>query len=769
MRVAFCEDWSFWPEGEKRREKVTLPHGFRRTPVTYAEAEDDQLVGIYEKTFYAPKKWREQRLFLVFEGAAHRTEVSVNGRKAADHACGYTGFRAEITGLLRFGEDNTVTVRVDSRETLDQPPFGGEIDYLTYGGLYRNVWLELREPVFLSDAFVYTMGTDLHARLTASGPEAEGETLVVTVQDADGKTLARQVTAFSRELTLPVPEAKLWTPEEPNLYTATFTLGDDALSVRFGFRTVEFRGDGFYLNGQRRILRGLNRHQSFPILGYAAPDALQRMDADILRYELGLDVVRTSHYPQARSFLDRCDENGLLVFTEIPGWQHVGGAAWRAQAVRNVSDMVSQNRNHPCIIAWGVRINESPDCHDFYMETNKAARELDPTRPTGGVRNFPKSELLEDVYTVNDFSPEDHTRVTFRPKAMMTPDGTKGYLVTEFGGHMFPTKTFDDETHRVEHALRHARLVSETRRLGDRAGCIGWCAFDYQTHREFGSGDRVCYHGVMDQFRNPKPAADFYASQQEDRPVLRVASALEPGDLPGYVQRQIWVFTNADSVRLYRNGEFVSETFPDKKAFPGLAHPPVEITDLVGERILRDTGYDEKTAARISDWINRSRHLYGGPEGPAAQRELGLLCLAKGLSRKELTDLYWRYSGGWTGAEFRFDAVKDGQVVRSVTKRPGTAPALWCQADHTELKPGTGDVALVRIRAVDAAGDPASYFQEPVTLRAEGCLEILGPSLVLLPGGCGGAFLRPTGEGEGTLTVSHPRLGDVKLAFTADV
>ena len=178
----------------------------------------------------------------------------------------------------------------------------------------------------------------------------------------------------------------------------------DTVEQRFGFRTAEFRADGFYLNGKKTFLRGLNRHQCYPYIGYAAPAHLQREDARILKEELACNAVRTSHYPQSQHFIDACDRLGLLVFTEIPGWQHIGDEAWKDQAVENVREMVLQYRNHPSIVLWGVRINESQDDDEFYRRTNALAHELDPSRPTSGVRYLEKSSLLEDVYAYNDFS-----------------------------------------------------------------------------------------------------------------------------------------------------------------------------------------------------------------------------------------------------------------------------------------------------------------------------------------------------------------------------
>src|SRR5699024_3613449 len=137
----------------------------------------------------------------------------------------------------------------------------------------------------------------------------------------------------------------------------------------------------------RRVkLVGLNRHQAYPYVGYAMPQRVQEKDAEILKYELGLNIVRTSHYPQSVHFLRKCDEIGLLVFEEIPGWQHIGDEAWQAESIKNVEEMIKRDYNRPSIVLWGVRINESQDSHDFYVKTNAMAKSLDPIRQTGGVR-----------------------------------------------------------------------------------------------------------------------------------------------------------------------------------------------------------------------------------------------------------------------------------------------------------------------------------------------------------------------------------------------
>ena len=205
--------------------------------------------------------------------------------------------------------------------------------------------------------------------------------------------------------------------------------------------------------------------------------------------------------------------SGLLVFTELPGWQHIGDAAWKDRACAMLQEMLLQNRNHPSIILWGVRINESVDDDEFYTRTNKIAHALDPSRATSGVRYLEKSHLLEDVYAYNDYSYSGRGPGC-EPRSAVTPDLRKGYLISEFGGQQFPAKAFDDEPHRLAQALRHATVLNDAIAQQGVAGALGWCMADYNTHREFGSGDRICYHGVTDLFRNPKLSAAVYASQK---------------------------------------------------------------------------------------------------------------------------------------------------------------------------------------------------------------------------------------------------------------
>ena len=393
---------------------VRLPHTVKPLPYNYCSENDYQRLCGYRREFFAPKEWLGRTVLLTFGAVAHDATVFCNGRRVFHHGCGYTAFTVDLTGALQLGQKNVVAVRCDSREDLNIPPFGGQLDALTYGGIYRAVSLDIKEPAYLRDVFIEAKAEGNFRIYTATVGETIGCTLQAEIRSPSGSRAA-----YSGELSLPITGVlngvHPWSIEHPTLYTLTVQLirpGSaglpdrvlDEKTIRFGFRTVQFVAGGLYLNGQRVELRGLNRHQSYAYQGYAMPDSIQRLDAQILKKDLGCNAVRTSHSPQSPAFLDACDELGLLVFPEMPGWQHIGDEVWQAQALQNCREMVCQCRNHPSIFLWGARVNGSADDEAFYKRTNEAIHRLDPTRPTAGSRNTRKSQLLEDVYAYNDYS-----------------------------------------------------------------------------------------------------------------------------------------------------------------------------------------------------------------------------------------------------------------------------------------------------------------------------------------------------------------------------
>ena len=782
MKLHFNDGWYFTPEYADALPRFTaaqaqtltpvrLPHTVKELPFNYCDETSYQMVSGYLHPLFAPAEWQDKTVLLTFGAAAHEATVFCNGTPLLTHRNGYTAFTVDLSAHLRFGGENMIAVRLDSRESLDQPPFGHVIDYLTYGGLYRAVTLEVKEKERIESAFIHG-DAEGYAELTITAHHTDGCTISAQILH-DGKLIA-QVSEqnYVNHFRFRIPHPPLWDPLRPELCQLKLQLNKDgrqkdSYETRFGFRTVDFRTDGLYINGVKRRLMGLNRHQSWPYMGYAVPDRAQALDADILKFELGCNCVRTSHYPQSHAFLDRCDELGLLVFTEFPGWQHIGGKSWKAIAVENVREMITEYRNHPSIYIWGVRINESQDDDEFYQRTNALAHRLDPSRPTGGVRNFKKSHLHEDVYTYNDFY-HNGTNLGCEPKKAVTSDVQKGYLVTEHSGHMFPTKAYDWEGKRLEHALRHAQVLDTVNSHDDIAGCTGWCMFDYNTHQDFGSGDRICYHGVMDMFRNPKLAAAVYASQGCKEPVLAVSSSMDIGEHPAGCVSATYAFTNADTLELYKNGEFVT-TFTPGKAYSNLLHSPIPIDDTIGCLLEQKEPFDHRTSEILKDCLNIAARRGLNDLPPKTMAKLGLVMAAKGLKYKDLADLYGKYVANWGGkmTTWTFVAKRKGEEVARVTRGPVQSLHLNARTDTLTLQEnGTWDMATLRFSAVDNNGNVLPYCSRIVSIHVDGPLEIVGPHQIALSGGMGGTYLRTTGaNGKATVTLSCEGMADVVFHY----
>ena len=770
-RIYLNNDWYFidtFEEGMEKADysyeegqKIRIPHTIQEVPLHYFDEHEYQKIAAYFRPLHVPATWQGKDVYLTFDGVGHSFILYVNGKIAGEHFCGYTAATFNIKDLLDYGHDNLITLRVNSREDQNIPPFGFVIDYMTFGGIYRDVYLKIKEPAHIKDAYISgDMDGNMRLEVTAT-KEAGGLKLKVSVGGVEIGSEILSVAGEAEALHYHVEKPLKWSPEVPNLYTLVLTLEDeygvvlDTYETRFGFRTAQFKADGFYLNGEKYKIRGLNRHQSFPYVGYAMPKSPQRNDAYILKKELGLNAVRTSHYPQSHHFLEACDEIGLLVFTEIPGWQHIGDESWKLKAIKNTQDMVLQYRNHASIILWGVRINESVDDDDFYRRTNEVAHSLDPVRQTGGVRCYKKMSLLEDVYTYNDFIHSGDNQGCDK-RSDVTPDMNKGYFVSEYMGHMFPTKAFDWEEKRLEDATRHARVLNDVAKNTDIAGSFGWCMFDYNTHKDFGSGDRICYHGVMDMFRNPKMAAYVYAEMQEKEPVLEISSSMDIGEHPGCNRNETYIFTNADSVKMYKNDRFLKEYKHESKEFPYLKNAPIKIDDYIGDA-LKDENMSPAQERDVKIILNEVAKfgLYQMTTG--SKLKAAKLMTFHHMKMTDAVELYNKYIGDWGGESvtYRFEAIKDGKVVATKQIAPMTKVRLELESDRPVLKEVESyDVASIRIRAVDDNGNVLYYNNDPLILSIDGAAEIIGPKVIGLSGGMTGTYIKSVGKaGKATLTV----------------
>lgn len=772
-RIYLNDQWSYQEDFQEsyisqfpdNSLKVSLPHTNKELPYNYFDEKIYQFVSSYTRTFYIEKK-ENKRYFLHFEGVMSYAKVYLNHQELGEHKGGYTPFSFEITDLIE--EENQVFVMVDSTERKDIPPHGFVVDYLTYGGIYREVYIEETPKNRIIHTFLDADKNGLKGRIYLDGNRPS---LVKAVIKKDKKILIekeltldfeQEMETFSINLSL-----ETWTLNHPEMYQLElYQEGECTYHSTFASRKVEWKEDGFYLNDKRVQLRGVNRHQAFPYVGYAMPSSMQKKDADILKYDLGCNVVRSSHYPPSKYFLDRCDEIGLLVFNEIPGWQHIGDQAWQDLSVEHVREMITRDYNHPSIIIWGTRINESKDMDAFYERTFAMAKSLDTTRAIGGVRNFKKSNLIEDVYTYNDFVHRGNNIGLETPKKVRK--GSSPYLVTEYNGHMYPTKSFDDEAHRIEHLKRHLNVQHAAYKDPHISGAIGWCMADYNTHKDFGSGDKICYHGVMDMFRIPKYASACYRSQADEGIYMKVASNIQIGDFKASEIKDVYVLTNADCVRFYINEDYIGEFYPSED-YKYLPHPPIVIDDFIGQLIHKNESFKEKDADRIKSILLSIMH--DGLKLSLRQKiKMAIVLMKYKMTIDQAAKLYETYVGKWgmESLEYRFEAVKDGEVVKEETLGPEKENHLLIETDTNTLKETTTyEVGRVLVKHVDQYEHVLPYSREVIQVHTEGPLELIGSSILVLQGGQVGLYVKTMHKkGKAKLIIESARFEKQVIEFT---
>lgn len=707
--IKINNEWFYAREGDTDKVKVNLPHSLKEVEYNYFDEKDYQIIGNYEKNLFVNQD--VSRIFLKFEGVMTAFELYVNNQEVAKCRGGYIPHTIELTGWVQPGVDNRLLVKVDGTERMDIPPFGYVIDYLTFSGIYRDVMYYEMAKCFIENVFYKYEIEDIEANsgtvvvhpkvVIDNGDQVGQYTVAITLLGkCIERTLEVKLGKNTYELeSIMINDVELWSVDTPMLHEVTTVLSkegqvSDSSSMKLGFRKLHIDNTGVYINEQHIKLCGLNRHQSYPYVGYAMPKRVQQRDADILKYELNLNTVRTSHYPQSTDFLNRCDEIGLLVLEEIPGWQNISMMPeWRAQVLDDVRGMVTRDYNHPSIITWGVRINESLDDEQLYTKTNALARLLDNTRPTSGVRYLEKSQFLEDIYTMNDFIHEGGECI-LRTRAEVTGgQEIVPYLVTEFCGHVFPTKRFDCEERLIEHALRHGRVQSAARMGEDYLGAIGWCAFDYNTHYDFGSGDRICYHGVMDMNRMTKFAGHMYKSQvsPEKQVVIEPLTYWSRGERNCAMVFPIQVCTNCEAIDVVidgiSRGVFLRELQNITENLKGLEYPPICVQTPSG------------------DW---------GSE--------------------------------WSNAEFI--GLIDGQVVgvKKFVSNP-VVTDLLVVSDDDVLLASELDATRIIVKVVDQVGNLLPYVQGAFTVDVEGELEVIGKKMLPVTGGCMAFWVKTKANG----------------------
>jgi beta-galactosidase len=708
---------------------VTLPHTV--TPLSWGDWDHTrwEQVWVYRKHL-AQSPAAGQRVFVDFDGVMTNATLYVNGTQVAQHQGGYLPWSAELTQHLT-SSDNVLAVVVDGR-WLDVPPSGSSngaisVDYLQPAGIYRDAGLRIVPGVFVSDVFaqpanVLSSSPSVNLAVTIDTGSVTSGALTLSARLLDGSTVVAQTSGTASATSQGTTTAnlqltglsgiQLWSPEHPKLYTVSVTVTSGSAShttqVRTGFRTAQFTTQGFVLNGARYEIFGINRHQLFPYTGMAAPERLQRRDAELVRNELNCNMVRCSHYPQSPHFLDACDELGLMVWEEPPGWQYMGDTAFQQIVVQNVHDMVVRDRNRPSVIVWATRLNETASYPTLYAQTHQLAKQLDPSRQTTGAMNTQsQSGWAEDVYAYDDYHHDSNGNAILEPPLTSVP-----YLVSEAVGALDGAPLYrwiDTEQTLAIQARMHAQVHDIAQGNQAYCGLLGWAGIDYAS---LSGGNRIWHSvkwpGVIDTFRVPKPGAAFYQSQVDPaaRVVIRPVFFWDFGSSgdSGGPGAQAMIATNCDKLEVYVGGQHLTTGTPDTQNFPHLAHPPVTVD-------LSSVDASSKPDLRIDGYV-------AGQDQPAGSLQMSSDPSADVLSL----------------------VIQD-----SVITGDGT------------------DATRFTIRALDAHGNQRPYVTGDVALALSGPATLVAdnPFPFAEFGGVGGGFIRSNAgqTGTATLTATHPVLG----------
>lgn len=594
-------------------ESVSVPHTVRLEPLNASGGRNFQGVCWYARSLHIDPAWLGRTIYLHFEGCMQVCEVWLNDKKLDTHFGGYTPFVLDITALVRPGDDNMLVLRLDNTDCSDVPPGKplAELDFVYFGGLYRNVRLEAVHPLHVSDP--------IHANRVGGGgvfvtyPHVSNEVAEIQIRtdlrntgpttrrcnvrhdliDADEKTAATASSELTSDAadfatlqqTLRVSKPALWHPDHPHLYTLRTTViedGDvvDVVAAKIGIRRIDFSPEnGLAINGKKFYSLGANRHQDHPYIGYAMSDAAQWRDARKLR-DAGFTSIR-SHYPQSPAFMDACDALGLLTIVSNPGWQFVGGTAFRERAVQNAQLMVRRDRNRPSVVLWEAALNES-DNKEVGAALQQAVHE-----------EFPGDQCFTAGDHERGFSWQGRTGWDVE---YWNNDGTKPYWIREWGDRVDNWRD-QQSANRVARGWGEGPMLTQTRSHlaqmdelavshhgtstgphGRRlAGSCLWAAIDCQR----GYHHQPFFGGVMDAMRLPKFNYYLFQSQQSParEPVIFIANFatfLSP--------TTVTVFSNCEQVRLTQNGREIATQSPD--VGHRVAHPPFtfQVDPFSGER-----------------------------------------------------------------------------------------------------------------------------------------------------------------------------------------
>lgn len=721
-------------------EEVSLPH----TPKVEPKIVNNQWQGIswYRKEFGLPEAKNNQHFFLHFEGAMNIAEVWVNDKKLITHQGGYLPFTVDFTKVAKFDGENTVIVKLNNKDNpLTGPKPLEKLDFNTYGGLYRNVWLVSKNKLFITDP--------IYENKTASGgifvtfPKVsdslaeikinthirnEFQSLktfnirqtilksgkpLATIKSDDLSLLSKEDKQYSQLISLENPA--LWSPSYPNLYEVKTELIIDGIPfdtevTSIGIKRIKFKGQELYLNGKKTFLRGVNRHQEYPYIGYALSDNANYRDAKKIK-EAGFDYVRLSHYPQSTSFMRACDELGLITIDAILGWQYFSeDKDFQSHVFQTAKDLIRRDRNHASVLAWEVSLNESWMPEYFIDSLTSIAKKEFPTDQcfTAGWQSYGYDIYLQarqhrlqhydpkikKPYNVSEYGDWEY----YAMNAGLNQDAWNGLLQKERSSRQLRTAG-------EKALLQQATNIQEAHNdnLGTPAFADGyWVMYDYNR----GYADDLEASGIMDLFRIPKPAYYFYKSQRapdhpQGKPMVHIANRWKK-DSP----RDVRIYSNCDEVELFLNGKSLGKQKPDNNRIStSLKHPPF---------------------------------TFSVPKFKAGSLE------AKAYVKGQLS-------------------------ATNKVFTPKKAVDIQIKIDDQGLQPfdESYDLVFVYAKVIDENETLISNFQDQVSFKSEGVAQIIGPNPVEIEGGIASTLLKiPKGVSKIVLS-AETKKANFKTVFDA--
>lgn len=624
---------------------VSLPHGTEYLPTEASGCINYQGVVWYRKHFTLDATLKGKKLFLHFEAIMGKSRVFVNGKPLADHFGGYLPVVVDITDAVDFSGENVVAVWADNSDDKSYPPGKAQrvLDYTYCGGIYRDCWLVAHGDVHITDPNYesVTAGGGLFVSFDNVG-ERSADVAIKThirnseiapfkglvayeIQRADGKVVAsiksrvaikgNSAMALSRTLTVTNPE--LWTPDSPTLYNLYVRIFDhkgdivDGYRRRIGIRSIEFRGkEGFFLNGKHydEPLIGANRHQEFAVVGNAVANSAHWRDAKKLR-DIGLRVVRNAHCPQDPAFMDACDELGLLVIDNVPGWQfwNKHEPQFEQRIYDDIRNLVRRDRNHPCVWFWEPTLNETRFPASFADNALRLVAEEYPYKGAYSAYDVNARTKSNIIYPVQYTHPQAGDSGPLTGKASdLRNDVT--YYTREFGdcvddwnSHNSPSRVARNwgevpmlvqAEHYANPPYQHTSLDVLYRAFPDHIGGCLWHSFDHQR----GYHPDPFYGGVADVFRQPKYSYYMFMAQRpplkqdnrlyETGPMVYIAHEMTP-----FSPKDVTVYSNCDEVRLTYLAGGKTMTYRKDKNSGGMPSPIITFKDVyhfMDDRALSD-------------------------------------------------------------------------------------------------------------------------------------------------------------------------------------